>query len=513
MIELYPYQKKAIKMLYDAIRAGHRKLVWSLPTGAGKSTLASYFVSACINKGKKVVFVVHSEELVGQFYERLLKQFGISSSIIMSGQKANYAMSVQVCSLMTLIRRRVPDADVLIIDECHRSRGNSYQKIIEMYSDSLLLGLTATPYRTDGKGLGKNFDVIVNPVKLAELVKLGRLVRTKVFVPEKKIDLSQIDLKTSKNGRDYDQTQLFEAMDNEDVYQQIVDEYKNKADGLKTIVFNINRVAHSKKMNEYFLKNGIPSAHVDGETPKAERKRIVQKFRSGEIMILNNCDLVTEGFDVPDAECVILNRATKSKGLYVQMVGRGIRYNEGKGECIVLDFGQNTFEHGFVEDYDQEEFTLKDRKKKKKGDAPVKECPKCHTVMYASVRNCTTCGYVFPSKKEVIEAEGVSLKLLDRDQQAINRISRKRWEKLKLHELRPYALYKGFRKGWHVHHAIKEKLVDVNPTDPNRYKEVNFLCELAESNSSSPYLLEKLKKQGYEWGHRYKKNQAVQERA
>ena len=146
---LRPYQIMAINGLYQAIKEGHKRIILALPTGGGKSTVTAAVVYECVKYKKKVGFIVHSKELVVQFAQRLWNQFGIRSGIIMSGVETTPAEPVQVSSLMTLVRRKVPDCDIIFIDECHRSKANSYQKIIEQYPDAILVGLTATPLRPD----------------------------------------------------------------------------------------------------------------------------------------------------------------------------------------------------------------------------------------------------------------------------------------------------------------------------------------------------------------------------
>jgi len=164
--QLRDYQERAIQMLYQSIKEGNRRLVWCMPTGAGKSTVCSRFVKACVKNQKRVLFFVHSKELVQQFALRLSGQFHISSGIIMAGVTPNRSKLVQVASVQTLVRREAPPADVVIIDETHRAKANTYRKVIEQYPDAIIIGLTATPFRGDGKGLSDIFETIVHPVKI-----------------------------------------------------------------------------------------------------------------------------------------------------------------------------------------------------------------------------------------------------------------------------------------------------------------------------------------------------------
>lgn len=168
MIELRDYQIKGINLLYDSIRRGNKRIVWCFPTGAGKSSVCSKFVKVCVKNDKKILFMVHSKELVQQFAQRLSSQFNVPSGIIMSGVAPNPRYPVQVASVQSLVKRKKPDADVVIIDETHRAKASTYEKIIEFYPNAIIVGLTATPFRGDGKGLKSIFQDIVHPIRISE---------------------------------------------------------------------------------------------------------------------------------------------------------------------------------------------------------------------------------------------------------------------------------------------------------------------------------------------------------
>jgi len=236
----------------------------------------------------------------------------------MAGIKAKRHLPVQVASIQTLVRRQLPDADIIFIDEAHRSKANTYKKVIEGYPNAIIVGLTATPFRADGQGLGDVYEDIVHPVKIRKLIEIGSLVPTKVFTALESVDMSDVRIIHGE----YDNIEMQNRFTDSRVTSGVVQNYLKNAAGKKTICFNVN-VEHSIEMNEIFNSHGIPSAHLDGTTDKAIRDQIVRDFSKGKYQILNNVGLFTEGFDVPDTECVILNRATKSIGLYVQMVGRG----------------------------------------------------------------------------------------------------------------------------------------------------------------------------------------------
>lgn len=512
-IKLRSYQENGIRMLNNSIREGNKKICWVFPTGAGKSTIASYYVKLCVKRGKRVLFFVHSKELVGQFSQRLRNQFNLSSGIIMAGVKQARDLPVQVASVQTLVRREYPPADIVFIDEAHRSKANTYKKIIEHYKDSIIVGLTATPFRGDGKGLKDIFEAIVHPVKIRDLIGYKFLVGTKVFASKDKVNMHGVKIVRG----DYDTKEMKEKFSDGAVTRGVIDNYKQHAYGKKAIVFNVN-VEHSIEMNDMFNKAGIPSAHLDGTTDKKTRARIVKDFANGKYLVLHNVGLFTEGFDVPDTEVVILNRATQSLGLYVQMVGRGLRpvwnsdYSDHKRDsegnllkpkCIVLDHGDNTFRHGFVEDYDSIPFSLdgqkKKRGKKKDGEAKTKECPRCHGMNHIAVRVCKHCDIEFPIKeRKVTFTDGKEFVLLDRNAHIVDRLMNLPHNrivgKIPISQLRICSLVKGYKRGWWFFTAIDHQYVKVDKNHPAAFEQVRTILELEEIKAGTHELYLDLKK-------------------
>lgn len=502
MVQLRDYQVRGIQELYDSIRNGSKRIAWVFPTGAGKSTITSRFVKACTKNNKRVLFFVHSKELVYQFSQRLMNQFHIPSGIIMAGVEPRRDRLVQVASVQTLVRRKLPEADVVIIDETHRAKAKTYQKILAGYPNAIIIGLTATPFRADGKGLDDVFETIVHPVKIRELIKKGFLVGTEnsIYGPRESVNMDGVRTVAG----DYDKKEMANRFSDIAITKGVVDNYKKHALGKKAIVFNVN-VQHSKDMCDRFNAAGIPSAHLDGTTDKKERAQIISQFASGEIMVLHNVMLFTEGFDVPDTECVILNRATKSLAMYVQMVGRGLRPANDKSECVVLDHGENWLRHGFVEDYDSVPFSLKGVKKKKKDKEPkAKKCPNCERARRYFETKCA-CGYEFPRReKKVTFSEGTEFVAFDRDAMIVDRLLSVQYTKafgsrattkIPLSQLRIFALLRGYKTGWWYHTAIDEGYVDVVKEHPDSFRQVKFLVEMAETEAGTDELYKSIKKQ------------------
>lgn len=505
-IKLRDYQANGVKMLNDAIRNGYKRICWVFPTGAGKSSVTSYYVKKCVQAGKRVLFFVHSKELVVQFGMRLSKQFHLNSGVIMAGVSPARHLPVQVASIQTLVRRAYPPADIIFIDEAHRSKANTYQKVIKNYPNAIIVGLTATPFRGDGKGLGDIFETIVHPVRIRDLIEKKYLVPTKVFASANAANMEGVMVKRGE----YDTSEMQERFTDGTVTRGVIDNYLQHANGKKAIVFNVN-VEHSKEMNDLFNEAGIQSAHLDGTTDKRIRDRVVKDFAKGKYKVLHNVGLFCEGFDVPDTECVILNRATKSLGLYCQMVGRVLRpiWNENytdwkrdengnysKTHGIVLDHGDNTIRHGFVEDYDGIPFDLEGVKKakRKKNDedkvVKTKVCETCRNVNFKKAKICKHCDTAFPVRERTISfADGQEFVFMERNALIVDRLMKINPNDIKgkipASQLRIYAMLKNYKRGWWFHNAIDLKYFDINKSHPAAFDQVRLLLEMEEIKSGT----------------------------
>jgi superfamily II DNA or RNA helicase len=399
MINLRPYQTQAIAELAQALIAPASSAVLVLPTGAGKTTVAAELARRMVARGKRVWFVAHLQELVNQARARM-ELFGLFVGEMSGEAEPNYGRPVQCCMVQTLGNRlrmgkirphELPD--FIFFDEGHHTAAGTYQRVLDACPDARRIGLTATPFRLDGKGLGQWYADLIAPISAAELVEMGHLVPAKYYATE--ADLEGI----STQAGEYKVAETYAKFNKSKLYAGVVNNYQNYADGRKAIVFCVN-VDHSRATVAAFTERGIAAAHLDGETPRATRARILEEFAAGRWQVLSNVALFTEGFDLPDIGCVIINRPTKSKALYLQMVGRGLRPSPGKAYCVVIDHGSNVKAHGFFED--PIAYSLDDRPKKKGltiGTVPVKSCPSCGEMQHAGRRACIGCGYCWPDER------------------------------------------------------------------------------------------------------------------
>lgn len=386
-LTLLPFQSPAVDKTLAAI---DKSPILVSPTGSGKTVMACEIMSRLEGPG---LFCAHRKELVMQAKARL-KSHGIDDvGIIMAGypQTKN---RIQVASVQTLARRRIPDVKWVIIDECHHSVSDSYQFALGIPR----IGLTATPFRLDGKGLGENgmFGEIVVAIYADELFPDGTLIKPRIFSTEK-IDLSKIKIVAG----DYHPGQLSQKMMSSTLVGDIVMHWKSHAIGRRTIAFATS-VAHSKMIVDQFLLSGVPAAHVDGTTTDDERDRIFEDLSTGKILVVSNCNIATEGVDIPSLECLIIARPTQSLCLHIQMFGRVMRRFAGKTDAIVLDHAGNVVnfaEAGFGLPWSRLIYSL-DSKVKPALGAPeigLKLCTSCYALVPVQCRACPECGELFPT--------------------------------------------------------------------------------------------------------------------
>ena len=409
-ISLRPYQEEFIGKIREQFKKGKRRVCGVMPCGSGKTITTGWMARETAQKGNRVVFMVHRQELIEQtsaaFYD-----LGIEHGIIAADSEKNYDLPVQVASVQTLVRRLgvVPRADFLICDECHHILASSYKKIVDTWQP-FLLGVTATPERRGGVRLGDVFDSMVVGPSVTYLIGQGNLTQFDYYAPPTTIDFKK--LRTDNFG-EFRTDDMLDQMDKQDIIGDVVKYYNKYAAGKQAIVYCVN-VKHSEHTAEMFNEAGIPAAHVDGETPKDRRRMIIEDFRSGYVKVL--C-LFGEGFDVPNCETVILTRPTKSLTLYIQQAMRSMRPdpNNPKKKAVIIDHVQNYKRFGLI-DVDRNwslDPNLKKKKKEEEEEAPTKTCPQCNAVLSLGARVCPTCGYKFPRQEIENKKDGVVEKIYD----------------------------------------------------------------------------------------------------
>jgi DNA repair protein RadD len=383
MIRLRAYQEQSIAELRAAIRCGKRRIMLTIPTGGGKTLTATSMILGAMAKGKRCLFVAHRKELIDQtvvaFQRMGVDRVGV---IRASDPRLDPDQPIQVASIQTLARRKQRDFDLVIIDEAHRSMATSYtEHLFDRHDGAVIVGLSATPCRTDGKPLGKRFDHLVVGARYSQLIEEGHIVAPQVYSTPVQADLSGV----STTAGDYNQGELGAVMSESRLVGDIYEQWR-KHPRERTVAFAVN-VAHSMAIVERFCSHGVRAEHLDGKTPEAEREAILRRLGTGETELVSNVGVLCEGWDMPACKTLILARPTKSLGLYMQMAGRIFRPHEGKMP-LILDHGDNVDRHGMP--HIDRQWSLEDVVKKPK-EAPAKVCKSCFAYIPAGSRVCPVC--------------------------------------------------------------------------------------------------------------------------
>ena len=343
-MQLRPYQQEALDAMIAAEKAGIAKQLVVLPTGAGKTVLFAQ-IPSYRNNSLPMLVLAHRAELLIQAKSKIENVNNtLNVEIEQAENKAGYA-DVVVASVPTLGRsdsnriEKYPKDyfKTIIVDEAHHAAAQSYQKILEYFTPDFLLGVTATPQRSDSVRLVDVFDEIVYYKSIEDLIKEGWLSPLVGYRVKTDTDISDVEI---TNG-DYKQEQLAEAVDNFNRNTAIVRAFNDLASTKKTVVFAAG-VDHARNLASSFAQNGTSVRVILGETPDDERRDTLSKFSSGQVQVIVNVGVLTEGFDEPSIEAIILAKPTRSTLLYTQIVGRGTRLHPGKQHCTIIDIADAT---------------------------------------------------------------------------------------------------------------------------------------------------------------------------
>lgn len=408
-MKLRPYQSRLIADARALFRQGKRAVLIVSPCGSGKTCLFSYMAS---QSAGRVVILAHREELLGQI-SRTLGLFGVGHAWIAAGRDYDPRPRVAVASVQTLVRRlrRVQAPSLVVIDEAHHATSASYRAILSAWPGALVVGVTASPERLDGTGLGDVFDSMALGPTVAELTDLGALCPYRIYAPSRP-DLSGV---ASRAG-DYARDALAMAVDKPTITGDAVAHYARLAAGRRAVVFCVS-VAHARHVAMQFQGAGFQAAWLDGGMEAGERERTVSAFRDGRITVLTSCDLISEGFDLPAIEVAIMLRPTQSTALWIQQSGRALRPFEGKAEALLLDHAGNVFRHGLPDA--PREWTLEGRKRGKRVSATqevhIKVCPACFGAQpRTGATVCRYCGALFPADPRQVDEVAGELAELER---------------------------------------------------------------------------------------------------
>ncbi|MFP4561584.1 MAG: DEAD/DEAH box helicase [Thiohalorhabdus sp.] len=477
-LTLRGYQQEGVDALRGVLRGGAWAPLYVLPTGGGKTAVFTYITESAGAKGREVWILVHRKELVIQA-SRSLAQFGVAHGIIAPHDKVRAAMSdhmdrfgqslvdqfarIHVASVQTLVRRldkirRPPD--LLVIDEAHHAPAGQWAKIIDAFPRAVRLGVTATPVRSDGQGLGQHFDALVQGPSISQLIEEGYLSPPTVYAPPSQLNLDGVH---TRKG-DYVTKEVAERVDTPKVTGDAVAHYGRICPGVPAIAFCAS-VRHAEHVAEEFRAAGWNAASVDGSMDDMQRDRRIRDLGEGKLHVLTSCDIISEGTDVPIVGAALLLRPTKSLGLYLQQVGRALRPYPGKERTIILDHVGNSLVHGPPDE--DREWSLEGTGAGEQGrgtKAPegpkTRQCPQCYHVHKLQLA-CPACGYEYDDGGRVPEqVEGELTEMTKEQKEALKRERKKEVARAKsLEDLQKIEKQRGYKPGWarHVYNARQGK--------------------------------------------------------
>lgn len=431
MYALREYQIDLLERVHESWKKGHKSPCVVLPCGGGKSCITAEMARRTTANKNRVMFLVHRRELCAQI-EKTFAEWGVDMTLCTVGM------------IQTITRRlsTVEPPTLIITDENHHCLAASYKRIYDAFPDAYRVGVTATPIRLNGDGLGDVNDELIIGVDAKWLIDNGFLAPYDYYAPTL-IDMSGVHIRHGEyKSEEVEAKLLVKAL-----YGDIIRHYRERADGRKAICYCAT-LRHSRAVAEAFSAAGIPAAHLDGETPATERDKIIHGFRDGRIRVLCNVDLISEGFDVPDCSCAILARPTQSLTLFIQQSMRCMRYQPGK-RAVIIDHVGNYVRHGLPDT--PHAWTLE---KKTKAHTPstvkVTVCPECLAVFGGST--CPYCGWRAPaeaSPQKPLDEIDVTLKKIE----GITLNYASPTDCRSFAELRAYGKAHGYKPGWSWYQA------------------------------------------------------------
>ncbi len=442
MICLRPYQLAAI----EAMRAGfkeHRAILLALPTGSGKTVLFASVAHGAASKDNQVLILSHRIELIDQI-SQALTDAETPHGIIAADYPYEPAQCL-IASVATLARRARLSLDprLIIIDEAHHATAATWKRTLERWPRARILGVTATPVRADGAGLGDIFTHLIVGPQVPELQALGFLAPLRVFAPPM-ADTSTLH----RRFGEFIRGEAAALFDRPTVTGDALAHYRRLSPGRRAVVFCVS-VEHARHVAEQFAAAGFPAFCLDGSLERSVRRERVSAFRSGRVPILTSCELISEGFDVPDIEVGISLRPTASLGLWLQQVGRCLRVAPGKAHALLLDHAGNSLRHGLPTD--EQEWSLTHGAAPKGAQAEgggIKVCPECWAANARTRPTCTECGAAFKSQaRKLAQAEGELTELQAADARRVAR--RDQGQRRSLEDLIALGTIRGYKNPAH----------------------------------------------------------------
>lgn len=452
--ELREYQVKAVDEIRESYKNGYNAPLLTMPTGSGKTHVFTYIAEAAAQKGYKTIIVVHRSYLWKQVSDKLI-QTGTPHGIIAPGHHIKDE-KIQVASVDTLVRRldKVRRPNLIIFDEAHHVIKNNKWGKVAKYYNSKILGVTATPCRTNGTGLGMSagnfFDTLIKGPEISEL-QPKYLSQFKLFAPECKINLKAV----KRFAGDYSRKELDLAADDRTIYGDVPKTYRDICYGLPAIAFCVS-VKHCEHVAEEFRMNGISAASVSGKTSEIKRQELFTGLANGKYLVLCSCDLVSEGFDVPVCGAAICLRPTQSLALCLQQWGRTTRIANGKDFAYIIDHVGNYLRHGMPDEVREWSLcgAVFDKRTEDENKVLTKACPECFAV-HKPAPICPYCGHKYTANELKLpvtdkEAKLIEIEILRKEKTAAITNAKT------IDSLHEVAEKLGYKEGW-AHYVWKSR--------------------------------------------------------
>jgi superfamily II DNA or RNA helicase len=406
---LYDYQQACLDEIRESYRSGAKAPLLVSPTGSGKTVMFASICKGAAARGNRVMILVHRQELIDQV-SHTLTEFKVGHGII-APQYPRYAnQPVQVASVFSLVRRlaQTPVPDLIVIDEAHHAiLRSSWGACISAFPRSRLLGVTATPCRLSGEGLGDIFDRLVVGPSVERLIGEGRLSKVRVFAPPT-IDASSVH----HSMGDFKKSELDALVDKPKITGDAIEHYQKITPGQRAAVFCVS-LAHASVVTAAANAAGIKAVQIDGTTDRSYRREVVKDFQNGIIQWLVTVDLISEGFDCPGIEVGISLRPTESLGLWLQQCGRCLRVAPRKVHATILDHAGNSLRHGLPT---EERFWSLEGSRKPAAEREralsVRVCPRCFAAARRGPTACTNCGHTYDVEPRTVGKVAGELKEL-----------------------------------------------------------------------------------------------------
>lgn len=459
-VTLREYQQRLVDEARQAFRR-NRRVLMQAPTGAGKTVMFSYLAQSAVARGTRTCILVHRRELLSQASAKLAA-FDVEHGIIDAQNRGVFRGQIAVASIDTLARRleHYQGAfDLLIPDEAHHAVSPTWARVLGTYPEAKILGVTATPERLDGRGLGEQFDEMIVGPSSRDLINLGHLADYIAYAPAHGPDLSGVHTEMG----DFSIRELAERMTSAKLIGDVVEHYRRYAHGLPFVAFCVN-VHHANVVADQFLDAGYRVLPIDGSLAKDERDRLLAGLADGSLDGLTSCNLISEGLDIPGISCAILLRPTQSLALYLQQPGRALRPKPDGSKAIILDHAGNMERHGPIcVPREWKLDAVPRRKRKSAASFSITCCPECLANLPSGTAKCPHCGALLRQETplpETVDGELVQVQHLfydrtgrptvEKNKEDIDRaVARCRTMK----DLRDLARALGFKPGWALHRA------------------------------------------------------------